>query len=146
MKKTQAPKPTPKKAVRLDDMTRELALGLRDAIEETDSDYLKRDPEEAFVDLAARLIYQLRAKLTVVPVPSPEERVQAALDAAAARTLSILTDWIRKHPECSYDTRKSPSGKFQIVLKTPRGVQLFFGDDIQDAYAQMAQTVHFNES
>jgi len=68
------------------------------------------------------------------------------MNAAAERIFNILTEWMRAHPGRSYDTRKSVSGKFQIVLKTERGVQLFFGDDIHDAYAQAANTIDLNES
>jgi hypothetical protein len=148
MKKTQAPKSTAPKAPKGPNSTaRDLAASLRDAITATDRSALENDPEEAFIDLAGRLVRRLHAcGLTVLALPTREDQIQANLDAAAARILNILTKWMRAHPECSYDTRKSPSGKFQIVLKTPRGVELFFGDDLHDAYAQMAQTIDFNES
>jgi hypothetical protein len=146
MKKTSPKSQAPKPPLSLDDMARELAAGLRDVIEETDMSALKRDPEEAFVDLACRLVFRLRSTLTVMPIPTAEERIQTSLDAAATRTLSILTKWMRENLACSYDTRKSASGKFQIIMTTSRGVQLFFGDDLQDAYAQAAQTVSFNEA
>lgn len=142
--KTQTRKPP--KAMSLDDMTRELAAGLRDAIEETDLSYLKRDPEEAFTDLACRLIFHMRATLTVVPVPGPEERARVAQAEAAARIFAILTKWMSASPGRSYSTRISPTGKFQIVVKTPKGTELFFGGDIQDAYAQAAQTLSFDEA
>lgn len=146
MKKTQAPKSqAPKKAMSLDDMTRELAAGLRDVIQETDSAYLKKDPEEAFVDLACRLVLRLQATLTVVPA-GPEERIRLAHLEASARIFTTLGKWMRARPMRSYLTRVSDSGKFQIVVKTPKGTQLFFGDDLQDAYAQAAQTLDFNDS
>jgi hypothetical protein len=74
------------------------------------------------------------------------ERVRLAQLEAASRIFDILTKWMRLKPGRSYLTRISDSGKFQIVVKTPKGTQLFFGDDLQDAYAQAAQTVSFNES
>lgn len=147
MKKT-APKPKPKPPMSLDDMTRELAAGLKDAIDEIDLECLKRDPEEAFVDLACRLIFRLRAALTIVPAPNPEERIRVAQSEAATRTFNIFTHWMLKHPGASYDTRMSDSGKFQIVVKTPdacQRIRLFFGETVQDAYAQAAQTLSFDD-
>jgi len=128
----------------LEDMTRELAASLRDAIEGTDISYLKEDPEDAFIDLACRLIFRLRASLTVVPTPDPEERARIAHAKAAMRIFSILTIWLKVHPECSYTTQISASGTCQLVMKTPTETKLFFGTSVQDAYAQAAQTIDFN--
>lgn len=144
MKKT-ASKSAPRAPMSLSDMTGELASGLRDTIQETDIAFLKREPEEAFIDLACRLIFRLRASLTVVPAPSPEERVRAAQSEAATRVFNIFTHWMLKHPGCSFATRISPSGKFQVVVKTPNETRLFFGETVQDAYAQAAQTLSFDE-
>jgi hypothetical protein len=119
-------------------MVCELAAALRDTIDETDSAHIDQDPEEAFVDLACRLILRLRGKLTVVPSLTSDA-------GAAARIFRIFTGWMRAHPRCSYDTRISASGKFQIVVKTPTGTHLFFGETVQDAYAQAAQAVLFSE-
>jgi hypothetical protein len=143
MKKIEAPKPAPRS---LDDMTRELAAGLRDVIEETDTGYLKRDPEDAFTDLACRLIFRLRAALTVVPVPGPEERVRVGQAEAATRVFNIFTHWMLKHPDGSIATKISPTGKFQVVVRTPQETRLFFGETVQDAYAQAAQTICFDET
>lgn len=145
MKKT-APKPKPQPPMSLDDMTRELAAGLKDAIDEIDLECLKRDPEEAFVDLACRLIFRLRASLTVVPVPSREEQIRIAHIEGAGRVFNIFTHWMLKNPGCSFATRISPSGKFQVVVKTPKETRLFFGETVQDAYAQAAQTINFDET
>lgn len=138
MKKTDQATAPPKSPMTLDDMTCELAACLRDAIEETDLAYLKKDPEDAFTDLACRLIFRLRSKLTVVPTHYVAER------AAAGRILDIFTRWLREHPGCSYTTRISASGKFQVVVKTPIETTLHFGESVQDAYAQAAQTISFN--
>jgi hypothetical protein len=148
MKKTQAPKSTaPKSPKTVNSTAHDLAAALRDAITATERAALESNPEEAFIDLAGRLVRKLHARgLTVLALPTREDQMQAGLDAAAARALDIFTKWMRAHPECSYDTRKSASGKFQVVVKTPRGVQLFFGDDVQDAYGQAAQAIDFNES
>ena len=143
--KKTASKPALRPPMSLDDMTRELAAGLRDVIEETDSAYLERDPEEAFTDLAYRLIVRLQASLTVVPTMSA---IRLGKLEAASRIFAILTKWMRAQSGRSYDTRISESGKFQIVLKTPdacQRIRLFFGDDLQDAYAQAAQTICFDE-
>jgi hypothetical protein len=129
----------------LDDMACELAAALRDAIEETDSDYIKRDPEDAFVDLACRLILRLRGTLTVVPSITAMERARITNAEAAGRIFEILTRWMHEHPGCSYDTRISASGRFQIIVKTPTGTHLFFGQTVQDAYAQAAQALALSE-
>lgn len=143
MKKT-APKSKPQ-PMSLNDMTSELSAGLRDVIQETDIAFLKREPEEAFIDLACRLIFRLRATLTIVPVPGPEERIRIAHTEAATRIFNIFTHWMLKNPGCSFATRISPTGKFQVVVKTPKETRLFFGETVQDAYAQAAQTIGFDE-
>lgn len=145
MKKTEVSKPAPRSPMGLDDMTRELSAGLRDTIQETDISFLKREPEEAFIDLACRLIFRLRATLTIVPVPGPEERMRVTQAEAATRIFNIFTHWMLKNPGCSFATRISPTGKFQIVVKTPQSTRLFFGETVQDAYAQAAQTICFDE-
>lgn len=143
MKKTQV-KPAPRTAKSLNSTARDLAASLRDAITATELAALESDPEETFIDLACRLVKRLQARgLTVLPLPTREDQIQAGIDAAAARSLDIFTKWMRAHPNCSYDTRRSASGKFQVVVKTPLGVQLFFGDDVQDAYGQAAQTIDY---
>ena len=145
MNKTEAPESAPRLPMTLDDMACELAAALRDAIEDTDSAYLARDPEEAFIDLACRLILRLRGKLTVVRSPTSPERARVSQAEAAGRIFSILTDWMQKHPGCSYNTRISATGKFQVIMETPNGTHLFFGESVQDAYAQAAQAINFNE-
>jgi hypothetical protein len=144
MKKT-APKSTPPRAPKgFNSTARDLTASLRDALTATELAALESDPEEAFTDLACRLVRQLHARgLTVLALPTREDQIQAGLDAAAGRALNIFTKWMLAHPECSYDTRKSVSGKFQVVVKTPNGVQLFFGDDVQDAYGQTTMTLDY---
>lgn len=140
-------KPAPKKAMSLDDMTREVAAGLRDVINETDEAYLKKDPEDAYIDLACRLIVRLqKASLTVVPTPHLKEHIRISQAEAATRTFNILTHWMLFHPGCSLTTKISASGKFQVVVKKPQETRLFFGETVQDAYAQAAQTLSFDES
>ncbi len=137
--------PTAKKPMSVNDMLRELAAGLRHVIEETDTSYLERDPEEAFVDLANRLVVRLQDKLTVVPTPSRAEKTQLDNAAAAGRIFEILTQWMRECPGCTYRIKTSASGKFQIAATTAEGTKVFFGGTAQDVHAQLAQTVHFNE-
>jgi hypothetical protein len=144
MKKT-APKPAPQPPMSLDDMTREIAAGLRDVINETDSDALKKDFEETFIDLACRLVFRLQvANLTIVP-SNTAERIRIGRAEAATRIFNILTHWMLKNPECSFITKISATGKFQVVVKTPKETRLFFGETVQDAYAQAAQTLSFDE-
>jgi hypothetical protein len=130
----------------LEDMVSELAAGVRFAIEGTDERYLKEDPEGAFTDLACRLIRRLGSKLTIVPVPSREEQIRTAQAAAATRIFDIFTRRMLDRPGCSIDTRMSATGTFQVVVKTPSGTKLHFGESLQDAYAQAAQTLSFDDS
>jgi len=141
-KKSTAPA---RKPVSLDSSTRDISASLRAAIAATDAAALENDPEEEFIDFACRLVLQLQKRgLTIVSLPTREEQIQIAQDKAASRILTILTNWMKANPGCSFDTRKSPSGKFQIVVKTPKSTELFFGESIQDAFAQAAQTINFN--
>lgn len=140
-----AKKSTARKTAHLDTVTQDIAASLRDAISSTDVVALERKPEEEFIDFACRLVLGLQRRgLTVVSIPTREDQIQIAQDKAASRILEILTAWMRKNPGCSFDTRKSVSGKFQIVVKTLKSTELFFGESLQDAYAQAAQTIEFN--
>ena len=69
-----------------------------------------------------------------------------ALDAAE-RTLSTLTAWLFKNPECTYITKFDPLAKlpFQLHITTPTKTHTFRGRHMQDAYAQAAQTIMFEE-
>lgn len=133
-------------AMTLDDLTRELAAGLRDVVHDIPDSHFKEDPEEAFIDVAVRLLFRLRATLTVVPVRAAKlERIEQAERDAASRTLGILTKWLKAAPGRSIETRVSASGKVQVVVKTPEteSTRLHFGESVQDAYAQAAQTIDF---
>lgn len=133
-------------------MIAELAAGLRDVIQDSDETYLKNAPEEAFIDLASRLVLRLsKGSLTVVPVvplaAARKAEIARVRGDAAARILDIFTLWMSKHPECSFVTEKGLSGKFSIIVRAPGEphTRAFFqGDCIQDAYAQAAQTISFN--
>lgn len=129
----------PDQAPTLDATTRDLAATLRDLIQEADESYIKADPEDAFVDLAARLVLRLsRKQLTVVPA------AQAAQNAAAKRIFDIFSTWLQMQPDRTYVTRLD-KGRFEVLTVSPNGVQAFFqGADVQDAYAQMAQVLSFN--
>ncbi len=67
-----------------------------------------------------------------------------ALDNAAERTLTTLTEWLCKHPACTFTTQianrlsKTP---FRLHITTPTQTHTFRGSDIQDAYAQAAQAI-----
>lgn len=126
---------------------RELAAGLRDALREVPLSALEKDPEEAFVDLAAQLILRLTGTLTVVPVDRNEaqERVRRARANGAERILDILTVWMRERPERHFVTAMDQSGKFEIIMRASGQTQaLFQGESVQDAYAQAALTVSLN--
>lgn len=122
----------------LDDTTRALADELRELIQEADDSYIEQDPEEAFIDLAARLALRLSKKqLTVVPA------VQAAQNAAAKRIFDIFSTWLQMQPDRFFVTRLDKD-RFEVNVVSPNGLQAYFqGADVQDVYAQMAQTIDF---
>lgn len=126
----------------LDNQMRQLAEGLRDVLRDT-PDTLENDPEETFVDLAARLVLRLRGTLTVVPDRTAQlARIEKAEAEAAMRIFAIFTAWLEAHPECSYETKIGLSGKVEMTVN---GGQAFFsGGSVQDAYGQAAQTISFN--
>lgn len=134
-----------------DAMMRDLAEGLRDVINEVPVADLEKDPEAAFLDMACRLVFQVRAKVTVMPtreVTRANARVGQA--EAAQRIFDIFTRWMLEHPECFYETQIGSSGKFEITVLAPPNpgalgeVKAFFtGETIQDCYAQAAQTIEF---
>jgi hypothetical protein len=148
VKKSDQASKTGGSARRPNSTARDLAASLRDSITATDQKALAEDPEETFIDLASRLVRELHKRgLTVVAMPTREEQLDIVMAHAAARTLKIFTEWMRANPRCSYDTRMSPTGKFQVVVRTPdaatglNATQLFFGGDIQDAYGQASTTI-----
>jgi hypothetical protein len=70
--------------------------------------------------------------------------IQAAQNAAAKRIFDIFSTWMQMQPDRSFVTRLDKD-KFEVLTVSPNGVQAFFqGADVQDAYAQMAQTIAFN--
>lgn len=66
---------------------------------------------------------------------------------AAERTLSALTGWLRKHPDCTFATKFTPLAElpFQLHITTSVQTHIFHGMDVQDAYAQAAQIIMFEE-
>jgi hypothetical protein len=123
----------------IDDMMSEIAVSLRDVINET-PEKVDEAPEEFYNDLACRLVLKLaRHRLTIVPALS------ASTGDAAVRILDIFNGWLKDHPERHYITRFDTSGKFEIVLRVDGQVKGFLqGDAIQDAYGQAAQVISFN--
>ena len=137
-----------------DDMIGELASELQYVFRNLDEGYLHEHPEDAFINLAARLVLRLK-KTTFVPVPSRATMLQRAEGEAALRIFDILTVWLRKHPKMRCVTCFTPEGKFEFMaLDTVDGVMpyprtqtfaFFQGESVQDAYAQAAQTIEMNE-
>lgn len=128
-------------ATAADSMMRDLAATLRDVLQETDDSCLERNPEDTFVDLAARLVFRLsQRQLTFVPA------LRGAQNEAARKIFDIFSTWLQMQPDRVYVTRlNEDSGKFEVTTISPNGVQAFFqGGDVQDAYAQMAQVLLFN--
>lgn len=124
----------------LDDTTRTLAAVLCELIQEADESYIKDEPEDAFTDLAAKLVLRLsRNQLTVAP------SARVSRDEAARRIFDIFSTWLQMQPDRAYVTRLNEEGKIEVTTLSPNGVQAFFkGGDVQDAYAQMAQVLLFN--
>lgn len=141
MKTNASTPPTPN----VDDMMKELALGLRDTVQAIPIAAFERDLDQAFLDLACRLTYRLRKTLTVAPIPDRKEHERVAQAEAAARIFNIFTKWMKKHPNRSFTVRISPSSKFQVVVSTSGITELFFGESVQDACAQAAQTIDFEK-
>ena len=130
-----------------DALIQALASELKDVLRTLDEDHLRENHEEELVNLAARLVLKLNRKaITIIPIPSRAERIQRGEAEAAQRIFDVLSTWMNKHPECSLVTEKGISGKFGIVVRTPGATQAFFqGESIQDAYAQAAQAISFEE-
>ena len=63
---------------------------------------------------------------------------------AAARIFSVFTDWIRGPEVCCTITRAS-SGRFEVTLKTEDKTLTFRGHSVQDACAQAAQFLNFDD-
>lgn len=64
---------------------------------------------------------------------------------AAGRTFEVLTAWLQAHPHCTLTTYVEPRSKrVHLRLTTLQQTHTFKGDDLQDAYAQAAQTIVFS--
>jgi hypothetical protein len=120
-------------------MMRELASSLRDVLRDTDDSYIEKEPEDAFVDLAARLVLRLSAKIALVPT------IQHKQNEASKRIFDVFTTWLQMQPDRSYVTRlDTTSNRFEVLAVSPNGVEAYFsGGDVRDAHAQMAQVVLF---
>lgn len=69
---------------------------------------------------------------------------------AAVRIFDTLTQWLKADPHGSYFTRMNGSGRVELVLNeigrgvtAERAAHTFYGETIQDAYAQAAQAIQF---
>lgn len=139
----------------------ELAHALHDVIVESDETYLKANPEEAFVDLACRLIFHMK-KITVVPAKTPRELRETEMrqiDAEATdRIFKALDEWLRARPPGvrTLETATNGAGKTEISLSEVKTINwkhpitgeheievkgFFQGESVRDAYAQAAQTI-----
>jgi hypothetical protein len=137
-----------------DEIIDELAGALRDVIQGTPDAALEQKPEDAYTDLACRLVFRLAAKYTIAPVgepvvPSRERMVRRVAERniakAAQRTLETLSRWMAAHPRSSFLTEIDSVGKFTLIVAAPVGMNLFSGTSIQDAYAQAASAINMNE-
>jgi hypothetical protein len=115
-----------------------LAEALRNTIRGASEGYLEEDPENAFIDMACQFVLELsRRALAILPIDRREG------PEAAERTLLILTDWLRRHPDCTYSTRIdcSKSLPFQLEITGLPQTATFQGLSAQDMYAQAAQAM-----
>ena len=123
----------------IDDMLHELAGSLRDILREADDAYIEQEPEDAFIDLANRLVLKLADKVTIVPALRHKQ------NEAARRIFDVFSTWMQMQPDRCFVTRLNlETGRFEVTTLGPDGVQAFFqGGDVKDAYAQMAQVLLF---
>jgi len=143
MKPEVADPPTPD----VGDMINELALGLRDTIQAIPMSAFEADSEKAFMELARRLVTRLQKTIAIVPAPTKKEKRRLAEAEAAARIFDIFTKWMRANKHRTYTVRISHAGRFQVSVESaPALTEVFFGESAQDAQAQAAQTIDFNES
>jgi len=131
------------------DMIKELAHALKEVIGDSDEGYLEQEPEDAYVDLAARLVFRLsKGALTISPVVPAEttrrEEIKRNHGEAATRIFGIFTEWMLGHPERHFISGTDRSGKFEVIVRAGSETRAYFqGATIQDAYAQAAQTISF---
>lgn len=129
------------------DMIQTLATELQDVLRNLDETRLRADPDEEFIDLAARLVLQLKKKaITVVPVEKRPDEIARKHGEAAARIFNIFTGWLQTHPTYCVVIDTSTTGKFGVVLRSGMTPLAFFqGEGVQDACAQAAQTIEMND-
>lgn len=72
------------------------------------------------------------------------EEIQRNQEAAAWRALDILTQWQRENPWSFYKTEYVGKGKFKLTIQNNITEVAFYGETIQDAYAQAASTISLN--
>lgn len=144
------------------DVINELARALRTVIVETDEAHLRANPSEAYIDLACRLIFQMKA-ITVVPVKTPEEargaredQIRKADYEALEYMFKTLDGWLRgRDPGIrTLETAANTVGRVEVTLsevKTlgeqagPEVRGFFQGESVRDAYGQAAQTIVFGD-
>lgn len=122
-----------------DALVRALAEVLCETIRESDLDYLEKEPEDAYIDLANNLIVKLaHRQITIVSV------FQHLFGQAALRIFKNFTTCLARRPELAFNLQKN--GKFKIVAAGPNGKTQAFcsGDDAYDACAQLAHVISTN--
>jgi hypothetical protein len=68
------------------------------------------------------------------------DQIKRHQEEAAMRIFAILTRWLSEHPECTYTTTFS-DGLFTVTVQRPASKIAVRGQSVQDAYAQIAQTL-----
>ncbi len=118
-----------------DEIINELSTALRHLLRDTT---LKNGSEDDFSNLACQLILAVSKTIAIKPL--------LACDYAdsSMRIFEIFTRWLRAHPDHVIRISTS-SDRFQVAAINPKGMRLCFGESAQDACAQIAQTICFEE-
>jgi hypothetical protein len=141
------------KPMSLEQQVSVLAEALCAVIAETPDEDFKNDPKEVYVDLACRLVIRLAGKLTIVPAGELKQTCDA--DAAAARSLKIIDEWLK--------TKQRRQAHIETEIDGTIGLRLFDaaafdynplytdyrpfftyyhrGESLQDAFGQAATTI-----
>lgn len=127
---------------------RKFTDALHDVIlHDIDEAYLKKEPEKAFRDAACQLLLRLqRADLTVLPA---EKAIVNQHAEAAVRIFDTLTQWMQANRTLGVEFIICPdtvSEKLGLTVTRGDKIAAFSqGSSIQDACAQVAQTIICNE-
>ena len=136
-----------RKTMSPDTLIKELATELGNVMRTLDEAHLRQNYEEELIDVAARLVLKLKSRnITIAPVTTRAEKIERDCEKAAARIFDIFGGWMQTHPTYCVVIDKDTTGKPGVALRSGMTPLAFFqGETVQDACAQAAQTILFNE-